>query len=304
MNRTLLLTFLLLLTFSVNAQLQQYFDGADTNLTSSIFIVKDTGSNNIWQIGKPQKVIFDSAKTLPNALVTDTINYYPPNNISSFSFRVSHFGLGNTGIVAIRWMQKLDIDTSGDGAMIEYTIDSGKTWKNALNNPQVYNFYGFNPANKDTLATGEYVLSGTDTTWRDIWLCFNSTSNWYGNDSIQIRYTLISDTSTNNHEGWMIDNMRVQPTYIHTVKHTADAKALLVYPTVTKGPVTVQVESSNEDHHIKSIIVMNSEGRLLKEYYKSDLLQDIDLSSYPNGIYYLKITTNKVSLSYAITLNK
>ena len=48
----------------------------------------DTSASNIWQIGKPQKIIFDSASTVPNAIVTDTINFYPINNISRFGIKI------------------------------------------------------------------------------------------------------------------------------------------------------------------------------------------------------------------------
>src|ERR1041384_4098256 len=66
----------------------QYFDGADTSATNSIIIMLDTSSTNIWQIGRPQKIIFDSAATFPNALVTDTINNYPDSNVSRFTFKI------------------------------------------------------------------------------------------------------------------------------------------------------------------------------------------------------------------------
>ena len=49
----------------------QYFDGADTSIQNSILIETDTSVSNVWQIGHPQKIIFDSAATAPNAIVTD-----------------------------------------------------------------------------------------------------------------------------------------------------------------------------------------------------------------------------------------
>ena len=55
----------------------QYFDGADTTVWNSILIDIDHDSSNVWQIGTPQKNIFDSAATQPNAIVTDTINLLP-----------------------------------------------------------------------------------------------------------------------------------------------------------------------------------------------------------------------------------
>ena len=67
----------------------QFFDGADTSYNNSIIIKVDTATENIWQIGEPQKVIFDAPSTTPNSIVTDTINNSPINNVSSFTFGVN-----------------------------------------------------------------------------------------------------------------------------------------------------------------------------------------------------------------------
>ena len=54
----------------------------DTNYKKYFYI--DSGNvNNIWQIGKPQKSVFNAAHSAPNALLTDTVNHYPVNDTSS-----------------------------------------------------------------------------------------------------------------------------------------------------------------------------------------------------------------------------
>ena len=179
----------LVIPFLVQGQTySQYFDGADTSAFNSLLINIDTSSSNIWQIGQPQKIIFDTAATFPNAIVTDTSNYYPTNNTSSFSFGVDPQWFG-WGILALQWKQKLDMDIDYDGGIIEFSSDTGNTWKNVFNNPYVYNFYGFDTANQDTLISGDYAFSGTDSTWKDIWLCFDL--SWLSfSDSLMFRYTL------------------------------------------------------------------------------------------------------------------
>ena len=134
---------LFLIVRSSTAQFHtQYFDGADTSLYNAILIDIDSDSSNVWQIGIPQKIIFDSAATLPNAIVTDTINFYPSSDTSRFIAKVYLNG-NNWGIFALQWKQKLDLDTAFDGGIIEYSTDTGNTWVNVFNNPNVYNFYGF-----------------------------------------------------------------------------------------------------------------------------------------------------------------
>src|SRR5688572_8861630 len=170
----ILFTLMMLLARVLNAQFYtQYFDGADTVFANSVNIEFDTASTNIWQIGSPQKLIFNSASTVPNALVTDTVNYYPNNNVSSFHTKMYNQMFPPWGILAFQWMQKLDMDHDYDGGIVEFSIDSGATWQNAFNNPYVYNFYGFDAANQDTLSSGDYAFSGTDTLWKNVWLCFD-----------------------------------------------------------------------------------------------------------------------------------
>ena len=55
----------------------------DTNVT--FVIIND--SNNIWQIGNPNKPPLDTTPYPPNALLTDTIFSYPVNNHSVFEIR-------------------------------------------------------------------------------------------------------------------------------------------------------------------------------------------------------------------------
>ena len=106
-------------------------------------------TNNPWHIKSKclanwatSKSNFDSAATQPNAIITDTINFYPTNDTSdSFTEFWLMFGIG--AFFALQWKQKLDMDTAHDGGIIEYSVDNGNTWVNVSNNPYVYNFMAF-----------------------------------------------------------------------------------------------------------------------------------------------------------------
>lgn len=290
MKKTLLLLLVLLLQNTADAQIarRQYFDGADTLAHSFIAIHLDTAAENIWQIGPPQKMLFDTANSLPNVLITDTINTYPNSNTSRFiiGFNTRAWS-GALYAVAFRWVQQLDLDTNHDGGIIEYSLDTGATWVNVFNNPQVYNFYGFDSlVNKDTLQTGEYAFSGTDTTWRDIWLCFNHiTLNL--SDSFMLRFTLTSDTVDNAREGWMIDNMMAQPTYFHTVNDTDPKGAFMVYPTITSG--IVKVDTDNGTDKIDVLQVVDMRGRTVRDYKNLPASSTIDIHELPPGAYFIKV---------------
>ncbi len=296
MKKTLLLQVLLavlsLLNYNQAAAQQdtrrQYFDGADTSVSKSIIVHLDTAAENIWQIGKPQKTIFDSAQSLPNVLVTDTINSYPMGNTSRFITGFNPDDWSRLYKIAFRWMQKLDMDTNRDGGIIEYSLDTGMTWINVFNNPSVYNFYGFDTTNKDTLVTGQYAFSGTDTVWRDIWLCFdwrllNTT------DSFMLRYTLMTDSNDNSREGWMIDNMMAQPTYFHTVSQVDEKGTFLVYPTITTG--VIKIDTEDDAQEIEALQVVDVQGRVVRESKHLPVKTSIDISMLPAGTYFIKVGT-------------
>lgn len=299
---TLACLFFLTTSFLKAQYWTQYFDGADTNSWSSLFVEIDTtDTNNIWQIGKPQKVIFDNASTIPNVIVTDTINNYPVNDTSRFSFSmVPPFSFG---IMALQWLQKLDYDHDSDGGIIEYSTDHGTIWHNAFNDPYVYNFYGYQPENADTIGSGEYGFSGTDTTWRNIWLCFDY-SFMSLTDTFYFRFTSISDSVDNNKEGWMIDNFYTGITGVHTVKQEEQAEYLKIYPTPTKGIVNIEAQKLMQFHIIEKMELLNSDGRLVRTYGKSPTKFYIDISDLPNGVYYLSVTTNIKSQTFPVILNK
>lgn len=279
-------------------QCTQLFDGAPG---CNFSIHPDTG--NIWQVGTPHKMIFNKAATVPRALVTDTINNYPVNNVSRFTVTIRNYH-DFYGVFAIHWKQKLDLEDGIDAGIIEYSKDFGATWNNVHNTLSTYQFYGYQPANKDTIG-GEYCFTGTDTTWRDIWLCFHSTVLFdFGNDTLLVRFSLKSDSSDSGQEGWMIDNLTIHETFVHPVKEISMTEDLVVYPNTTTGIVNVEHKKNGDIHPIRQMELLDADGRLLKTYGPNYAKVVLDISNYPNGQYYLRVTTAQKVQSYKILLQR
>lgn len=292
--KKLLLTCLLF-AFSLNqssAQFySQYFDVPDSLTYNPLRILVDSSSNNIWQIGPPQKVIFNSSSTLPNAIVTDTINTYPVNDSSSFIIKIPVWS--PFGIFAVQWMQKLDMDAQHDGGYIEYSTDTGQTWENVFNNPYVYNFYGFDSANADTLMNGDFAFSGTDSVWKNVWLCFDfSWWSTFSNDTVLFRFTFKSDSIDNAKEGWIIDNMFAQTTFIHTVKEGESTEYLNVFPNPSTGIINIQMEKIQEFHIIEKMELIDITGKSVQMWENIPVKFWIDGKKYKPGVYFLKVKTN------------
>lgn len=305
MVKTLLFALLIFFSFSSFSQFshQQYFDGADTNSNNSILIKIDTtnNQNNVWQIGPPQKNLFNAASTSPNAIITDTINYYPPNDTSSFTFGINNISGG--WVLAVQWNQKLDMDHNLDGGIIEVSVDSGQSWINIIHSPYTYNFYGFDYNNIDTLPNNEYCFSGTDTNWRNIWACFDLSWIW-PHDSVMMKFTLKSDSLDNNKEGWLIDNFMVGVTYVHTVNEIEQEELIKVNPTITNNRVHIKGKHIDEPHYIKSLELIDIQGRVLKNYGRIPLKFYIDMDNYPDGIYFIKVESNLKTETFKVILKK
>ncbi len=283
--------------------LNQFFDDTTTgSFNNTITIYLDTATTNIWQIGSPQKTIFDTAATLPNVIVTDTINTYPINNESVFSYTevTPEFSYG---ISAMQWEQKLDMDYAEDGGIIEFSIDGGLSWQNAFDNPYVYNFYGFDTLNVDTLPSGDIAFTGTDTVWRDIWFCFDY-SYLSLQDSLMVRHRFVSDSIDNGKEGWMIDNLRLHPTIRHTIAEKAQETYLRVFPTVTTGVINIEAKKMNEFHIIELLEVFNSSGKLVQQFHNVPTKFFVNLNGQPSGNYFVKVKTNQSAETFQVILQR
>jgi hypothetical protein len=285
------LLFLFLISLTASSQYyQQYFDGADTAYQTSINIEIDTTSFNVWQIGPPQKSIFNAASTVPNVIVTDTMHYYPANNLSVFRIKILNNWMA-WGVFALQWNQKLDMD-SLDGGIVEFSIDGGVTWQNAFNNPYVYNFYGYNVQNYDTLPTGEFAFTRTDSAWKNIWLCFDL--SWISQfpDTLNFRFTLKTDSNFEEKEGWMIDNMFGAMTIIHTVKEASLKDYITVYPNPANGRVNVRAQKRLDYHIIEDMQLINMQGRIVQEWKNVPTKFWFETKDYPDGEYLLRVKTN------------
>lgn len=185
------------------------------------YLINDTSSQNLWQVGTPQKTFFDAAYSPQKAMVTDTLNYYPQGNHSWFDLYLGDFnfpGLFPYDIFIDFW-HKYDTDTLKDGCYITVSYDNGSTWTNIVND-SIYvgntPYGGYNSINlynnySDTLFNGEFGFSGNSGGW------IHTSFEWYPYivkttfppDTMILRFNFLSDGIGTNREGWMIDNIRL-----------------------------------------------------------------------------------------------
>jgi len=291
-----LITLLLLLPICVSAQLQrsQSFDGNDTIPSNRLDIVIDQPLNSSWQIGSPDKVIFDTSFSQPNVIVTDTISPYPISDTSSFSFGLDKNGFPFVGVYAVNWVQKLDLETNADLGLLEFSIDSGNTWANAFTSNLVYNFFGFQIQNVDTLPGNVVGFSGTDSSWASIWLCFDAFF-LSQQDSVRFRFKLLSDSNQTSQEGWMIDDITVRPSIVHTINEIERSEYVLLNPNPADQYVSIDLKKSPDIHYIKEVRLYDLNGREIGSWTQVPNRFKVPVGNLKNGQYLMFIETNTKS---------
>jgi len=263
----------------------------------AIAVFIDTTGNNAWQVGRPQKSVFDSAATFPNALVTDTTNTYPVNMNSAVELRM----VTQKPVLELRlhWQQKFDFDSLSDGGMIEISTDSGASWENVLTMPSIGVPDAFDTVNLRKLSlNGNVGLTGTDTVWREVFLRFFLPPT----QDIRIRFTAISDSIDNGRDGWMIDSFVAEYMYYISVNETETGKQLKVYPTVTKG--LIAIESAEEpDNNEYRITVLDIQGKAMKSFWERSNKTTINIGDLPGGSYYLLVNTGNKTEVHRVVLS-
>lgn len=205
----------LLLVFSTKSQAQLWwainFENTPWGTVYEERIIPDTVSNPncSWQIGKPQKAVFDSAYQSIRALVTDTAQPVRPNDTSVFILKHFRNSTQSSHYFDLYFWYKMDGDST-DFGKIEISPDSGYTWINVLTEDTLYDMcYQFSKP----------TLSGSTNGWKHFrldmaqWASanpqFSSYPVYLTADIILFRFTYITDSDTTPRAGWMIDNIQL-----------------------------------------------------------------------------------------------
>ncbi len=270
--------------------------------SESSYFVQGTPTTNCWQVGQPSKNLFTEAYSGTNAIATDTLNPYPVNNHSWFDLRINlneEYWFINIGI---GFYQKIQTESTNDGGYITVSYDKGATWNNIVNdsvcpfifspsNPMLpnVNLYSSN----DLLFNGEPGFSGAVSEWQYVefyWYIRVVTKFPVEVDTLLIRFNFISDSSANELDGWMIDDIRLFYNHINGGISGNDAqKNLQVFP----NPVTHEsVISTNNNQAIEKVEVFTLTGQfVLTEPVKNTEYQ-FKKGNLEPGIYFIRCTYN------------
>lgn len=256
----------------------------------------DTTNSIDWQIGTPSKTHFDSAYSVTNAIVTDTLTNYPLNSNMHFDLHVqNNIPHGNL----IEFWHKLDSDSLLDGGFIEVSKDTGVTWVNLLEedslNPQMTIMSENMYSSSDSLYNGEKGFSGSISEWKKVRILIDwgypvKASSWPLGD-FQLRFKFISDNIETNKEGWMIDNLTVsQVLNSQSVVEESFLKPI-IYPNPTTNNLTVQFNESTNIEGL-SVSIYNALGQEISSEEVRTMSHSVSLKENAKGIYRLIIKEN------------
>ena len=244
----------------------------DDTISMNRVLIDTSVQNNIWQIGIPQKSIFNSAYSLPRAILTDTINYYPNN--CNFSFFIGGGYYSDAIFAVLEFKYKIDCDTINDYGKVEGSIDAGVTFNNLLPFLSVYD----SNDNQINITDDTIVFTGKSNGWYTAKYLLPVVPSI--NDSIIFKYSFHSDSIQNNRDGWIIDNVN----WGLVLEAIENKNSLFkIFPNPTDRSLNIITQEK-----IDKIIIENIAGQLVREIKKPRVPISINIEDLPSGIIFMK----------------
>jgi len=272
-----------IITFSYSSFGQfVYIDFEDPNAFYSLFIDTNSNPNNTWQIGQPDKPLFNGAHSPTHVIVTDSLTPYPINDTSSFIITLKRGWEGYNSLLLLDFYFKMDSDTLTDVGMIEFSTDMGTTWNDVMTlDSSCIIWLEPKPA-----------LTGSIVNWTHFSVDLRGITGQYGlSDTLLYKFTFISDNIQTNKEGWMIDDLSLEDLWTGLVE-TGNDNLISIHPNPVSNYLVVEGKNNDDD---KIIEIMDFSGKTVSSYQNFNG-ETIDVGSLRNGLYLLKYTDKKIVL--------
>ncbi|MEI6124254.1 MAG: T9SS type A sorting domain-containing protein [Bacteroidota bacterium] len=278
MKTIMITTIIILFQLTVYGQFMHFDFEQDTNY-QKYFYIDSSQTNNLWQIGRPNKAVFDSAHNKPNALVTDTISTYPANNTSSFIVR----HVASEPVIVFDYYYKMNSDTLVDYAKIESSVNGGLTWLNISNSISAFHQWFIMP-----------IFSGNSNGWKSA--AFGLDVEYFGlsiGDTVLFKFSFISDSIDTHKDGWMLDDFLVYDVIDIGIHENIGKDDMFQIVCKEDGEIEL-IMRNYDDVNDAQIQFYESTGRYIKDFKlnntKTNILQFQNINS---GMYFYRITSGR-----------
>ena len=261
-------------------------------------------SNNLWQIGVPQKTFFNSPHRGTKVIVTDTINDYPVNDTSSFIYIIRN-PYTQTCRTCMEFWHKYDMDSLSDKGIIDASYDGGNSWivlNDSFNIPPESSNFAWNPdyhLTNGNFTNHKLISSGKSDGWIKSSFCWQ----WFiavrtdtiiaRPDSLMIRFTFISDSVQKNKEGWMIDDIVTSSAggeECSGIAENSNKNFISVYPNPFSLQTNLQASSELKN---STLTIYNSLGQIVREQKNmTGFTSTILRGNLPDGLYFMQLKEN------------
>ncbi|MCB0402495.1 MAG: T9SS type A sorting domain-containing protein [Flavobacteriales bacterium] len=301
--KTLSFFLLFMLSFTSFGQIDygwyglQPKDSCNFEVNCTRLTIDTFNTSNDWQIGSSNKPFFGQTLSLPNAIMTDTVNPYSSSNLSIFDL---HFGAwdgsGFPYNMYIKFDHKYETDSLIDGGYITVSHDSGQSFHNVLfdstslsnNYPLINsdNMYTYN----DTLLNGEPGFTGTSGWKTSIiqWIWMVPVKQMVS-DSLIVRFNFFSDGNQTGKDGWIIDNIEIGDIYQgSSVEEIKNNLRVNLFPNRTTDYFEYTVEANQVDY----LIITHVTGKQVLHVQQPESSGKINVSGLPAGNYFVQFAAS------------
>ena len=208
------------------------------NFEVNNYFMKDTSKldKTQWELGSPKGNQITSPHSGNNAWMVDLDGNYA--NSTTDLLYTPRFAIGTKDIDSLVFWHYIDTQSGKDGGTVEYLNTSGN-WSTLgdVNDPNGINWY-------DTTFLGNKGFSGNSQGWIRSAIKIDSSQLSNMASITQFRFVFQSNSSTNNGDGWAIDNI-----WVKIPKTNRDAGVTkIIHPqdsTTTGDSVNMTVELKN-----------------------------------------------------------
>jgi hypothetical protein len=284
MTKILLTTILTFITATSFGQWQWGMDFENPYYLTKVSFDTASNPNCIWQVGHPTKTVFTAAHSIPNSLVTDTLNSVPANDTSTFYLLHERDNLAPFHVFGLHFWFQLDGDST-DYGIIEVSPDNGLNWINLLTQDTTYQF---------NWQTTKPTLSGSTNGWQQFNLEMNQWASGWGSfpiamtaDTIRFKFTY-TDSSLTAKDGWIMDDFLIEDVW-EGIEEVENYNLITIYPNPVKGQLSIKTDQISSS---QSIQITNYQGQVL--YDNKDFHDNlIDITHLTNGLYFLRYSDTK-----------